>query len=103
MASATGQELVGLKHPEIVHSAVVLVLKDEGFSLPTVPAQMARQTAEKLLEWNSENKAAWQSFSESLVNTLSTCFELIKCLEEMVSSCIETPLSTLQKRILSML
>ena len=75
MASATGQELVGLKHPEIVHSAVVLVLKDEGFSLPTVPAQMARQTAEKLLEWNSENKAAWQSFSESLVNTLSTCFE----------------------------
>ena len=38
MASATGQELVGLKHPEIVHSAVVLVLKD--VSLYQLPAQM---------------------------------------------------------------
>ena len=57
MASATGQELVGLKHPEIVHSAVVLVLKDEGFSLPTVPAQMARQTAEKLENyWNGTRR-----------------------------------------------
>ena len=35
---------------------------------------MARQTAEKLLEWNSENKVAWQVFSESLVSTLSTYF-----------------------------
>ena len=63
MATASGQQL--LKHPEIVHSAVVLVLKDDGFSLPTAPAQMARKTAEKLLEWNSENKEAWRSFSES--------------------------------------
>ena len=47
MAIASEKEL--LQHPEIVHSAVVLVLKDDSFSLPTAPAQMARKTAKKLL------------------------------------------------------
>ena len=69
---AIASEKESLKHPEIVHLAVVLVLKDDGFSLPTAPAQMARKTAEKLLEWNSENKEAWISFSESLVSKLSS-------------------------------
>ena len=36
----------------------------------------SRETAGmELLEWNSENKEAWISFSESLVSKLSTCFE----------------------------
>ena len=37
MASASGHGFVGLNYPEIVHSSVVLVLKDDGFSLPTIP------------------------------------------------------------------
>lgn len=37
MASVSGHGFVGLNYPEIVHSSVVLVLKDEGLSLPTIP------------------------------------------------------------------
>lgn len=75
MANAASGQQESLKHPEVVHSALVQVLTNDGFSLPTAPAQMARKTAEKLLEWNSENKDTWRSFSESLVNLLFTCFE----------------------------
>ena len=36
-------------YKNILTRTVVLVLKDEGFSLPTVPARRALETAEKLL------------------------------------------------------
>ena len=49
---------------ELLYRAVSLVLKDEGFSLPSPTAQTARETAEKLLEWCSDvdNKPAWKAF-----------------------------------------
>ena len=51
------------------------MLKDEGFILPTVSAKTAQEVAEKILEWSSDNKDAWEYFSEGLVATLSSCFE----------------------------
>lgn len=64
-----------LNPSELLHAAVVLVLTDEGFSIPTDPAREARKTAEKLLEWSSENKAAWYEFAHKLITSLLGCFE----------------------------
>ena len=64
-----------LNHECILHTALSFVLKDEGFALPTGPAKVAQETAEKILEWSSENKDGFKYFSESLVAALSTCFE----------------------------
>ena len=41
---------------ELVRVAVTLILKDEGFGLPSTPASSARVTAEKLLEWSSQQE-----------------------------------------------
>ena len=62
---------------ELVRVAVTLILKDEGFGLPSTPASSARVTAEKLLEWSSqqENKPVWEAFAEQLVSDLNRCFE----------------------------
>ena len=38
------------------------MLKDEGFALPTGPAKVAQETAEKVLEWSSENKDGFKYF-----------------------------------------
>ena len=51
------------------------MIKDEGFALPTVPAKIARKTAETILEWSSDNKLAWKNFSEKIVAALSNCFQ----------------------------
>ena len=61
---------------ELVRVAVTLVLKDESFSLPSMPARAARDSAEKLLEWSAEqqNKTAWAAFAEELVRCLNCCF-----------------------------
>ena len=60
----------------ILPRAVALVLKDEGFSLPTVPARRALETAVKLLEWSRdiENKSAWRTFEDGLIHSLTACF-----------------------------
>ncbi len=59
---------------ELLHAAVSLVLKDEGFKLPTSPARSAVKTAEKLLEWSSGHKQAWKEFGTELLATLDSCF-----------------------------
>ena len=61
MASDTCDKL---NATELLHAAVSLVIKDEGFALPTVPAKIARKKAETILEWSSDNKLAWKNFSE---------------------------------------
>lgn len=63
-------------YKNILTRAVALVLKDEGFSLPTVPARRALETAEKLLEWSGdiENKSAWRTFEDELIRSLIACF-----------------------------
>ena len=47
---------------EILTRASTLILKDEGFSLPSVPAWKARKNGSKAVrvEWDSENKSAWR-------------------------------------------
>ena len=39
---------------ELVRVALSLVLKDEGFALPSTPASNARDSADKLLEYSSQ-------------------------------------------------
>ena len=64
-----------LNTTEILHTAVLLVPKDEGFVLLTFPAKTTQKMAETILEWNSDNKIAWQHFSDILVAALSSCFQ----------------------------
>ena len=64
-----------LNTTEILHTAVFIVPKDEGFVLPTFPAKTTRKMAETVLEWSSDNKIAWKHFSDSLVAALSSCFQ----------------------------
>ena len=67
----------GGSHHEMLYRAVSLVLKYEGFSLPSLPARRAREAAEKFLEWggDSENKPAWKAFAETLIRSLEGCFQ----------------------------
>ena len=73
---ACSKEVSGSSHNELLHLAVSLVLKDDGFSLPSPPAQRARKTAESLLEWSddSENKLTWRAFADELIHSLEGCF-----------------------------
>ena len=61
---------------ELVRIAVTLVLKDESFSIPSTPARAVQDSAEKLLEWNAEqrSKSAWTAFAEELVRCLNYYF-----------------------------
>ena len=72
---ASSREPVDINPAELLYSAVSLVLTDDGFTLPTQPAMKAQKTAEKVLEWSQGNKIPWQHFAQSLVTTLSSCFE----------------------------
>ena len=66
-AMASSKEMSGGSHHKLLYHAVSLVLKDEGFSLPSLPAWRAQEAAEKFLEWgcSSENKPAWKVFAET--------------------------------------
>ena len=61
---------------ELFHAAVTLVLKDDGFSLPSNPAIRARELAKILLEWclKNENKSTTLAFSNALITSLQGCF-----------------------------
>ena len=61
---------------ELLHAAVTLVLKDDGFSIPSQPAQKARVLAEKYLERckKDENRPVFQLFSQEPVKELEGCF-----------------------------
>ena len=62
----------------IVRKAVQQVLMDKGFDLPSVPAQNARKSAKKLLEWCSDSIShpLFERFAANLVSELITCFKL---------------------------
>ena len=61
---------------ELVRKAVQLVLKDDGFCIPSESARRARFLAERYLEWckKDENERDCQSFSDELVTGLQVCF-----------------------------
>ena len=69
---ASSKEMSGGLHHEMLYRAVSLIIKDEGFSLPSLPARRA-QAAEKFLKWggDSENKPAWKAFAETLIRSLA--------------------------------
>ena len=54
-----------------------MVLKDDGFQLPTPLAKRAVRTAEMLLEWLSDtaNELPSTAFASSFVDSLNTCFQ----------------------------
>ena len=59
---------------ELVHAAITLVQKDDGFSMETVPARRARELAAAYSEWSSksDNAAAHRAFSKEHI--LEGCF-----------------------------
>ena len=61
---------------KLLRTAVQLVVKDDGFNIPSEPARRARVLAERYLEWceSDENKRDFQLFSEELVRNLEACF-----------------------------
>ena len=62
----------------ILQKAVQQVLIDKGFDLPSVPAQNAKKSAEKFLQWchDSVNQPLLECFAADLVSKLRTCFKL---------------------------
>ena len=69
---------------DVVRSAVQLVLKDEGFKIPSASAKAAVKTAEKLLEWCSqeENSQEFEHFATDLIQELDSCFKsCCRCLK----------------------
>ncbi|SMN01581.1 hypothetical protein SPONN_2647 [uncultured Candidatus Thioglobus sp.] len=58
----------------MLSSSVTLVVTDEGFSLPTLPASNARICAQELLQWISGEVAAAKSIAKSIVKMLEECF-----------------------------
>jgi len=60
---------------ERLRAAVELVLKDDGFSIPSRPAVRARELAKGHLEWSSklENAQTCRIFSTELIGSLEGC------------------------------
>ena len=61
---------------ELLSEAASLVLKDDGFNVPSEPARRARFMAERYVEWcvRAENKRDFELFSQGLVEDLEGCF-----------------------------
>ncbi len=60
---------------EVLHAAVLEVIKDEGFTSPSSLSKKALQIAEKLIEWRPDNEETWNIFTKKLVVSLNDCFE----------------------------
>ena len=60
----------------LLKTSCSLVLKDEGFQLPTPLAEKALKSAERLLEWlsDAENKEAVSIFASNFIGSLNSCF-----------------------------
>ena len=59
----SGHGFLDLDTARMLHDAVSLFIKDEGFRLSTSPAKKALETAEMVLEWSSDsdqNKITWE-------------------------------------------
>ena len=57
-----------------------IVITDDGFSLPTLPARNARTCAQELLQWISSDNLASRTCAKSIVNMLEECFQETKSL-----------------------
>ncbi len=73
---ASSMENGCVSNEELLCVAVTLVLKDEGFGLPSPTAEKARKAAGKLLEWRGENDPLWTEFADELVSSLKGYFHL---------------------------
>ena len=75
---STFHALAELLH--LLKTSCSLVLKDEGFQLPTPLAERALKTAERLLEWLSEaeNKGAASIFASNFIGSLKSCFSTFR-------------------------
>ena len=64
------------EHLHLLKTSCSLVLKDEGFQLPTPLAEKALKSAERLLEWlsDAENKEAASIFASNFIGSLNSCF-----------------------------
>ena len=64
------------EHLHLLKTSCSLVLKDEGFQLPTPLAEKALKSAERLLEWlsDAENKEAASIFASNFIGSLKSCF-----------------------------
>jgi len=71
MASPSGDDACG----KMLQAAVTLVLKDDGFTIPSRPAARARVLAKAMLEWSvkPENESTHLAFSMELVRSLERC------------------------------
>ena len=60
------------EHLHLLKTSCSLVLKDEGFQLPTPLAEKALKSAERLLEWlsDAENKEAASIFASNFIGSL---------------------------------
>lgn len=65
---------------ELLRNAVTMVVTDEGFSLPTLPAMNARTCAHQLLQWISSDRMASSTAAKSIVDSLERCFHESKSL-----------------------
>ena len=62
---------------ELLKSAIHAVLLDEGFDVPSTPAQKATETAKCVLRWceDVENIEVLECFADELVHLLQSCFQ----------------------------
>ena len=62
--------------PELLRTAVVMVLNDDGFNILSEPARKSRILAKKYLEWCQleRNEHNFVSFSKELVGDVNACF-----------------------------
>ena len=62
--------------PELLRTAVVMVLNDDGFDIPSEPAHKSRILAKKYLEWCQleRNEHNFVSFSKELVGDVNAYF-----------------------------
>ena len=62
--------------PELLRTAVVMVLNDDGFNIPSEPARKSRILAKRYLEWCQleRNEHNFVSFSKELVGDVNACF-----------------------------
>ena len=69
---------------DVVRSAVHLMLKDDGFKIPSISTKAAVRTAKKLLEWCSQEETSQECehFVTDLLQERDSCFKsCCRCLE----------------------
>lgn len=67
-----------IKPKELVSKAFSVILEDESFSVPTLPAKEALEAATQLVSWaeKKENELYYSGFAFWLVSALKQCFKV---------------------------